>query len=237
MTTVTGTFTFTPPVGPTGPAGPRGLIGAQGPQGAKGDPGPSPDINALATQVAAILASQTPVPTPTPVPSTGSVVVYSNGKFNWAGDFSWPSGIVINYADKDPVTGGVCGSVTNSPGGAGGWQPYAISAQQNLDIAPNLFLNFSVLATLSNQIFNVQFHTLTGPSAEVGIGNPLQVVQAKYGPASLTVGKWGTFKVPLSDLGITTNTQIEKFFIQDQLADQTGTANKWYFKDVYLSVA
>lgn len=195
------------------------------------------DLAALAKALQPYLATAAPVttPVPAPVPATGMAVIYADGKFNWRGDFSWPSGIKINYADKDPVTGGICGSVTNGPGAAGGWQPYAISAQQNLDLAPNKYLNVSLLATLSGQIFNCQFHTLTGPSQEVGIGNPLQVVQGKYGAALMPVGQWCTFKVPLADLGITTNTQVEKFFIQDELADQTGSANKWYFKDVYLS--
>jgi hypothetical protein len=196
------------------------------------------ELQALAKLVTPLIQQPAPVPVPVPTPvPTGATAIYTNGQIHWAGDFSWPSGIKIDYADKDPVTGGVCGSVTNGPGGAGGWQPYAISAQQNLDLAPNKYLNFSLLATLANQIFNVQFHTLTGPSQEVGIGNPVQVITSAYGPGSMPVGQWCTYRVPLADLGITTNTQVEKFFIQDQLADATGSANKWYFKDVYLSVS
>jgi hypothetical protein len=50
---------------------------------------------------------------------------------------------------------------------------------------------------------------------------------SKYGPAPV-VGKWATYTVPLSDLGVL-GTMIYKFCIQDQ----TGLSNvAWYVDNV-----
>lgn len=144
MTTVTGTVTFNAPagatgpqgpIGPVGPAGPQGLQGSQGAVGPVGPVGPSPDINALAQQVAAILAGTTPpvvTPPPPPPPPTGpapSNVVATAFPYTALISFSEaiaPAGKTITgYSTVSTSQGWLNGGGAHSPilvgGGDAGW--------------------------------------------------------------------------------------------------------------------
>lgn len=234
MTTVTGTFEFTSPVGPAGPIGPQGIQGPQGSQGPNGStgpagpvgpPGPTPviDLNTLAKQVAAILATPPVVPPspPVPPPSTGSFVVYQNGVFNWFGDYSYPvPPLTIDY--KNPSGGTPSGTycIKVDPKGSqyGAWQPFANTAQ-TWDTSPYNTLNFDLKPTDNTSAYQVQF--LLALDKPTGVSVDL----SKYGPVP-KAAVWASYSIPLADMGVA-KTKIYKFAIQN-----IGSVNPWFVNNV-----
>ena len=162
----------------------------------------------------------------TPSP-TGTFQVYSNGEFNWQGDYSW--GVTINYKDTrgSPLSGKYDICVT----GIGGFQPYALGF--DFDPSPYRYLVVSLKPTIANQKWDSAFYAvgdkLTGHGVNV----------LNYGPEPV-VGQWTTYRIPLGAGGydIPAGTHIYKFMFIDQTADQTNSGystNRWYVDNLYFA--
>lgn len=234
ITTVSGTFSFDVPPGPQGPVGaqgpqgPTGQIGPQGatgPQGAKGDQGPAAvvDLQALAKQVAAILAAPPVVAPPVVVPPTvtSSFVVYTNGVFNWFGDYSYPvPPLTIDYKNPSGAVpqGTYCIKVDPKGAQYGAWQPFANTAQ-SWDTSPYTSLNFDLKPTDGASTYQVQF--LLAGDKPTGVSVDL----SKYGPLPKS-GVWASYSIPLADMGVA-KTKIYKFAIQN-----VGSVNPWFVNNV-----
>jgi hypothetical protein len=170
------------------------------------------------TVAAASGTTPTPTPTSTPTPVAGTSWVYYNGVFDWPGDYSFVAS--PNYADTSgaPLSGPHDIKVTLTSAW-GGWLPYA----KNWSFNSNGYtkLTFALKPTVANQKWNLYFVKV----GDIPVG--ISVDPSKYGPAPV-VGKWATYTVPLSDLGVL-GTMIYKFCIQDQ----TGLSNvAWYVDNV-----
>ena len=168
--------------------------------------------------VAAASSTTPPPPPPPPPPVSGTSWVYYNGVFDWPGDYSFVA--TPNYADTSgaPLSGPHDIKVTLTSAW-GGWLPYA----QNWSFNSNGYtkLTFALKPTVANQKWNLYFVKV----GDIPVG--ISVDPSKYGPAPV-VGKWATYTVPLSDLGVL-GTMIYKFCIQDQ----TGLSNvAWYVDNV-----
>jgi hypothetical protein len=172
-----------------------------------------------ATKITVVAASgTTPTPTPTPTPVAGTSWVYYNGVFDWPGDYSFVAS--PNYADTSgaPLSGPHDIKVTLTSAW-GGWLPYALNWSFNSKGYTKL--TFALKPTVANQKWNLYFVKV----GDIPVG--ISVDPSKYGPAPV-VGKWATYTVPLSDLGVL-GTMIYKFCIQDQ----TGLSNvAWYVDNV-----
>jgi hypothetical protein len=159
-----------------------------------------------------------PPPTPTPTPVAGTSWVYYNGVFDWPGDYSFVAS--PDYADTSgaPLSGPHDIKVTLTSAW-GGWLPYA--KNWSFNSAGYTKLTFALKPTVANQKWNIYFVKV----GDIPVG--ISVDASKYGPAPV-VGKWATYTVPLSDLGVL-GTLIYKFCIQDQ----TGLSNvSWYVDNV-----
>ena len=144
--------------------------------------------------------------------------VYRDGRFAWAGDYSFVA--TPNYRDTSgrPAHGRYDIQVTLT-GAWGGWQPYATNWV--FDTAPYTYLRFALKPTIVNQRAQVYFMLVGDKPAGIGV-NPFN-----YGPAPVP-GQWGVYTIPLADFGVA-RTRIYKFAIQDQ----TGlSANAFYVNDV-----
>jgi hypothetical protein len=176
-----------------------------------------------ATSITVAAASGTttpppPPPPPTPPPVSGTSWVYYNGVFDWPGDYSFV--VTPDYADTSgaPLSGPHDIKITlNSAWG--GWLPYALNWSFNSTGYTKL--TFALKPTVANQKWNVYFVKV----GDIPVG--ISIDASNYGPAPV-VGKWATYTVPLSALGVL-GTDIYKFCIQDQ----TGLSNNtWYVDNV-----
>jgi len=128
--------------------------------------------------------------------------VYYNGVFDWLGDYSYPGGqININYADASgaPEDGPADIKVTSSAESAG-FLPYAgkTTTQWDLDGGAFNYITLDLKPTLANQDWQIFILCRLPP----GDNSPWSSVYlSKYGPAPV-VGKWATYKIPLSALTI-----------------------------------
>jgi hypothetical protein len=153
-----------------------------------------------------------------PPPATGTSWVYYNGLFDWPGDYSFSA--TANYKDTGggPLSGAYDIKITLT-GAWGGWLPYA--QNWNFNSAPYTKLTFALKPTVANQTWNVYFVKV----GDIPVG--VSVDPTKYGPAPV-VGQWGTYTIPLADLGVL-GMSIYKFAIHDE----TGlSSNVWYVDNV-----
>jgi hypothetical protein len=128
--------------------------------------------------------------------------VYYNGVFNWLGDFSFPGGIIsINYADttgapeSGPADIDVSFSLAHS-----GFQPYAGKTTTAWDMEGGSFgyISMDLKPTMAGQDWQI-FIISRLPPGDVFPGSSAML--SSYGPAPV-VGKWATYKIPLSVLTI-----------------------------------
>ena len=143
--------------------------------------------------------------------------VYYNGQFNWPSDWSYAATTNYSSTAGAPLSGPYDLQVSTSTWG--GWQPAA--PNQALDLTPYKYVTFSLKPTIAGQTWSCYF-TKTGATSTSNVVNVLN-----YGPAPVA-GVWGTYSIPLADLGVSASS-IESFAIQDQ----TGLAsNSWYVDNV-----
>jgi hypothetical protein len=128
--------------------------------------------------------------------------VYYNGVFNWLGDFSYPGGsIFINYADTTgaPVSGpadiNISFLIAHS-----GFQPYAGKTTTAWDMEGGSFgyISMDLKPTMAGQDWEIFIISRLPPGDVFPWSN---VMLSSYGPAPV-VGKWATYKIPLSVLTI-----------------------------------
>lgn len=247
--TVTGTatITFTPPAGtpgPTGLAGARGAAGAQGAQGAvgptgvqgiqgpAGPEGPAAvvDVNALAKEVAAILAGgtvTTPPPVVTPPNTTGAFWLYHDGVFAGPGDYSFGNPpFSISYTN--PAVG-ASGSVDVLATGDVGWQPRM--PNDSFDTTGYNFVTVSIKPTqVSGWVSGME---MIGDVALPGSNGAVNILP--YGPNPPVVGEWNTYKIPLPLYGTMPVKVYKIMFLQQNTP--SPTTNKTEFDNVGFLVS
>jgi hypothetical protein len=128
--------------------------------------------------------------------------VYYNGIFDWLGDFSYPSGSInINYADttgapeSGPFDIDVSFTLAHS-----GFQPYAGKTTTAWDMEGGSFgyISMDLKPTFAGQDWELFIISRLPPGDVFPSSN---VLLSSYGPAPV-VGKWATYKIPLSVLSI-----------------------------------
>ena len=148
--------------------------------------------------------------------------VFKNGIFNWGGDYSFTA--TANYKDMSgaSVSGSYDIAVTLT-GAYGGYLPYAggIVPLWNFDASPYNYLTFAFKPTVANQTAQVFFVKV----GDIPVGVVVNPFSGQYGPKP-QVGVWGTYRIPLSDLGVK-GTSVYKFAIQDQ----TGLSKNVFYVD------
>lgn len=241
MTTVTGTFTFTAPVGPAGPIGPQGIQGLPGPQGPTGSTGPTGpvgpqgpaaviDINALAAQVASILAGGgTTTTPPPPPPPAGALWLYHDGVMSGGPPFDYSFGnqpFSISYTN--PAVG-ASGPVDVLATGDVGWQP--LWPNSAVDTTGYEFVTVSIKPTqVSGWISGME---AVGDVPIPGNTGPVNILA--YGPNPPVVGQWNTYKIPLSKYGTTPFKAYKIMFLQQNTP--SPSTNKTEFDSVGLLVS
>lgn len=125
--------------------------------------------------------------------------IYTNGVFNFAGDYSYDS--TANYKDTDggPESGPYDIGI-NVWKGYGGFQPYAgnVVPQWDLEIGSFGYIVLDLKPTIQNQTWRLSLISRLPPG---DVYPWSQVNVTDYGPAPV-VGKWATYKIPLTALSI-----------------------------------
>jgi endoglucanase len=149
-------------------------------------------------------------------PARAPAWVYHKGTFYWPGDYSFSAKAL--YADKTGQTVSGSNSIKVLVTGPwGGFLPYA--RNWDFDARGYAYLTFSLKPTVPGQKLQVFFEKV----GDVPVGKVVDPLE--YGPAPV-VGQWTTYKIPLSDLGVT-GIHIYKFAIQDE----TGLQNNVFYLD------
>jgi hypothetical protein len=157
----------------------------------------------------------TPVTTP---PPAGVTWMYLNGVKTLAGDFTGQN-TSVNY--NHTVTGnqfqGHTQDIQLTTSGAGVQWPYFLpyfAANYKLPNPGWTKLLLSLKPTVSGQVFGLHME-------RVG-DQPLPAVELMaYGPASVA-GVWGSYVIPLKDLGTLGDATLYKFLLQDHSATSAG---------------
>jgi Calx-beta domain len=129
--------------------------------------------------------------------------VYYNGVYNWLGDYSYPTpgGISINYADTSGAPEeGPADIEVNSFTTAAGFLPYSGKTTTQWDMEGGSFnyISMDLKPTLAGQDWQMYLVSRLSP----GDVTPWAFATlSHYGPAPV-VGKWATYKIPLSDFAI-----------------------------------
>jgi hypothetical protein len=148
--------------------------------------------------------------------------VYRNGVFNWGGDYSFAA--TPNYQDSSGgPAGGSADIAVTITSAYGGYLPFAGGTVPlwNFDDSPYNYLTFAFKPTVANQALQVYFVKV----GDIPVGVVVNPFNGKYGPAP-QVGVWGTYRIPLSDLGVQ-KTSVYKFALQDQ----TGLSHNVFYVD------
>ncbi len=127
--------------------------------------------------------------------------VYHEGRFDWLGDYSYPTpgGITIDYNDTSGAPQeGPADIKVSATAPASGFMPFSgkTSAQWDLQGGSFNYLSIDLKPTLPGQDWQI-FMVSRLPPGDV---TPWSFTHlSKYGPAAV-VGKWATYKIPLSAL-------------------------------------
>lgn len=127
--------------------------------------------------------------------------VYHEGRFDWLGDYSYPTpgGITIDYNDRSGAPQpGPADIKVSATAPASGFMPFSgkTSAQWDLQGGSFKYLSIDLKPTLPKQDWQI-FMVSRLPPGDV---TPWSFTfLSKYGPAAV-VGQWATYKIPLSAL-------------------------------------
>ena len=157
------------------------------------------------------------------VAQSGSIFwVYHNGVYNWGGDYSFVATANYKSTAGAPLSGPYDIAVSLT-GAYGGFLPFAGGTVPlwNFDDSPYTYLTFAFKPTIANQTAQVFFVKV----GDIPVGISVDPFNGSYGPKP-QAGVWGTYKIPLSDLGVK-STSVYKFGIQDQ----TGLSNNTFYLD------
>jgi hypothetical protein len=163
---------------------------------------------------------------PPGTPST-SPYIYWNGVFYWGGDYSFGSDELEGYVDTtgEPTNGADFRVQYSS---SGGWQPFAPT--NAFDLTPYKYLIFQWKSSVAND-------PLTITSEIVGdkiVGNAVVISDSTYGPTP-KAGVWGSYKVPLSVMGIGAPAGIPTLY-KLSIQNKSGTfARVEYFQQMAFS--
>jgi Calx-beta domain len=163
--------------------------------------------------------------------ASGTLWVYSNGVFNWGGDWSFAASANYKDAAGAPVDGPFDIAITGQQWG--GWQPYVnANCQSNISLCfattPYKYIFFSAKPTVANQVFGVGFMS-SGDTPDGPVLNDTSAYCS--GGKNPPVGQWETCKIPIAAFSLT-DTTVLKFWI----TDQTGLgSNHYYLDDVGFS--
>ena len=168
--------------------------------------------------------------------SSGTSWIYSDGKFNWPGDWSG-SQVKLNYDDTAGDPGNKDLSVKiDAPWGL--WLPYCPQVGPTVNgyrvpscnVAGYTSITMQLKATKAKQKWSLtiyKYNISNGElSADTVVGHVADLTP--YGGGSV-VGKFVTYTVPLADLGAYGLTTMYKFALQDQSG---STGQTWYVNNV-----
>jgi hypothetical protein len=167
------------------------------------------------------------LPTLPPGSSSTSPYVYWNGVFYWSGDYSYGSGLSENYTD---TTGGPTygADFMVQYSSSGGWQPFA--PHNAYDLTPYKYLIFQWKSSVANDPLTITSE-LEGDKI---VGTSVVINDSTYGPTP-KAGVWGTYKVPLSALGIGAPAGVPILY-KLALHNPSGTfARVEYFQQIEFS--
>jgi hypothetical protein len=157
---------------------------------------------------------------PTAGPGAAPFWIYRDGKFNWAGDYSWEAR--IEYRDtKAAQPGRHYAIAVTIVGKWGGFQPFAPG--KRFDVSQYKYLVYSLKPTREHQVFATGFAAWN----DVPDGKPVTVAGPPYGPTP-SAGQWASYKIPLSQFELS-NKIVQKFTIADASGNDT---NLFYVDDV-----
>jgi hypothetical protein len=164
--------------------------------------GPQPTLTIANTVYAYAVSAVDTAGNEGPQQANATFWVYHTGRFNWLGDFSYPGGsITINYADtagapeSGPFDIDVSFTLAHS-----GFQPFAGKTTTAWDMEGGSFgyISMDLKPTLAGQDWELFIISRLPPGDVFPWSN---VMLSNYGPAPV-VGKWATYKIPLSVLTI-----------------------------------
>jgi hypothetical protein len=179
------------------------------------------DLSAFAKAIAPYLAalqtpsptpSPTPTPTPSPTPSDGVTWMYLNGVKTLAGDFTG-NGQTVDYqhATPDgPVAASTLDILVTSTVNWAIYIPYW-AADYKL---PNPGYK-SLLLSLKPSITGDTFGIHAERAGDVDDRPHIELMQ--YGPAA-QAGVWGSYVIPLADLGVAGDATLYKIVLQSHTA-------------------
>jgi hypothetical protein len=179
------------------------------------------------TKSAESTASNKVFPMLPPGTSSTSPYIYWNGVFYWGGGYSFGSGYLEGYADTTGApTKGADFMIQYSS--SGGWQPFA--PNNAYDLRPYKYLIFEWKSSVAND-------PLTITSEAIGdklVGNAVVISDSTYGPTPMA-GVWGSYKVPLSAMGIGAPAGIPVLY-KLSIQNKSGTfARVEYFQQMAFS--
>lgn len=165
----------------------------------------------------------------TPPPATASWI-YHNGQYFWGTD--WSSGGTANYSDTSgaPVSGTKDIAFTTSAQW-GLWTPVAPNNAAGIpafDASPYTHLTLSLKPTRAVQVWSL--YAVPGPDGETFVPGTVVDDISVYGPAP-AIGKWGTYLIPLSVLGVGKGLAVGTNLRKLGLQDQSGPAGNAFFID------
>lgn len=156
-----------------------------------------------------------------------SPYVYWDGVFYWGGDYSYGSNFIESYADQTgaPTAGAdFMISATNSEG----WQPFAPT--NAFDLTPYEYIILRWKPTVANDAMVLRSE-LVGDKA---VGTPVTLQDATYATdgKSPTPGVWGSYKIPLSAMGIGVPAGVPTLY-KLQFTNPNGSfARTQYFEQI-----
>lgn len=178
-----------------------------------------------------------------PRSTTQSFVVYSNGTFNWGGDFDY-GGLQSDYQDTTGGSNGDAKDIKVTVDGAyGGWLPYSgnLVTQWNMWAGAFGYLELDLKPTISGQKWGMSFVRVGDVPIYDDTGTSPGIDLADYGPAPVA-NTWGHYKIPLQDVltdygpagtgPAVLENAIYKFGLQDKTGNASGT---WYIDNVVFT--
>jgi hypothetical protein len=165
-----------------------------------------------------------PAPAPTPTPTGATAWGYLNGVLYWAGDFT-QGNTSVNYhhataAGFNSHTQDILFTAT-APYGL--FLPYFAA---NFSYPNNGFTK--LLITLKPQYSGQSFAIFMMRAGDIDPGQQYHKALLSYGPATVA-GKWGSYVIPLADLGTLNDSYLYKLEIQDQTST-TSTNSPTYWE-------
>ena len=156
--------------------------------------------------------------------------VYKNGVYYWDGDFNF--GGFMSYADQSLAPTAAFDAMYVCLAGQGGWLTYAPNG--TYDVTPYKFINLMLKPTTAGMAWDLTFYQV----GDISVGNVGTVgimdASGRYGAAP-QVGVWGSYKIPLADLGIGPGliTNVYKFNLRAHVPVAAGA--HWGVQEVFFS--